>query len=199
LISLVGAIDARKSVVETIKALRAAKVAKSDRLVIAGSISPDQMAAISDAGVDLVEDGSLIVRNGFVSESDYAKYLTASDVVCLPYRGFSGLSAVLFEAVAAGRPVLAHRWDWSEAIIQRFQLGWTCDVAKTDEYAHVLGQSLLRSSDYRHGPAAGRLLAFNTPDNFAATWLQFVVERTVHKTQLQPKSWQWVVDGAEQS
>jgi glycosyltransferase involved in cell wall biosynthesis len=194
LLGLVGALDQRKAIPETIRAFRAAAERPDDRLVIAGALHRDHLDFISVEAGDLLSRDQLIVRDGFLSESEYVTYLTASDAICLPYRGFTGLSAVLFEAVAAGRPVVGHSWDWSEALIERFGLGWTCDVGDAVKYAACLRDVLSRCGSFVETPAIKRLMAFNSTGNFAASWLELVASRMGSQDALSRRSWNWVTE-----
>jgi glycosyltransferase involved in cell wall biosynthesis len=197
LLCLVGALDQRKAIPETIRAFRTAAERTDHRLVIAGSLHRDHVAFIFAEAGDLIRRDQLIVRDGFLSEPDYASYLTASDAVCLPYRGFTGLSAVLFEAIAAGRPVVAHSWDWSEALIKRFGLGWTCDVGDPLAYASCLRNVLSQCDTFVETPGIKRLMLFNSTENFAASWLELIASRIGVQEEVHRRSWNWVMETAE--
>jgi glycosyltransferase involved in cell wall biosynthesis len=196
LLCLVGALDQRKAIPETIRAFRSALERPDDRLVIAGSLHREHLDFISNEAGDLITRDQLIVRDGFLSEPDYATYLTASDAVCLPYLGFTGLSAVLFEAIAAGRPVVGHSWDWSEALIKRFGLGWTCDVGHPVAYASCLRDVLSRCGNFVETPGIQRLLVFNSTENFAASWLELIASRIGAQGAFPRRSWEWVMEAA---
>jgi glycosyltransferase involved in cell wall biosynthesis len=120
--------------------------------------------------------------------------LTALDVVCTPYPAFGGLSSTLLEGVAAGRPILANAYGWSQAIIKRFQLGWTCDVYDHDRFVEAIRTGLDRSTSYRESEATMRLLAFHAPPNFGNVWVQRIREHDSSQAASDIRSWSWVLE-----
>jgi glycosyltransferase involved in cell wall biosynthesis len=196
LVCVLGAIDERKAIRETVLAFRNAITGPLDRLLLAGVIDKRHLEFIQSEANDLIRSEQLIVRDGFVPDDQYFRYLSASNAVVLPYKGFTGLSAVLFEAIAAGRPVLAHRWDWSEELIRRFRLGWTCDVTDGPAYSDCLRAIFSGASVDMETPAIDRLIQFNTPQNFSASWLYLIAQQTARAGAGLPRTWEWVNQGS---
>lgn len=60
--------------------------------------------------LELVESGHASFTEGFVTESDFIEYLSAADVILLPYRKFRFSSGILVNAMNAGRPVLTSNY-----------------------------------------------------------------------------------------
>ena len=191
-IGLAASIDSRKAIGEFLAAFRDAAASRSDRVLLAGVIVPSQMQIIESSFRDLVERGQLILKAGFLDSTTFQRVLTALDVVCTPYPAFGGLSSTLLEGVAAGRPVLANAYGWSQAIIKRFQLGWTCDVHDHDGFVGAIRTALDNSAAYRESEATMRLLAFHAPPNFGNVWVQRIREHHSSNPASDSRSWSWV-------
>jgi glycosyltransferase involved in cell wall biosynthesis len=74
-------------------------------LLVAGKQDPDRRTA---AGIEeLVRQQRAVLINRYVSSAEEALSFVASDVVLLPYLHHFGISAVLTQAVAADKPVIA--------------------------------------------------------------------------------------------
>jgi glycosyltransferase involved in cell wall biosynthesis len=116
--------------------------------------------------------------------------MTALDVVCTPYPGFGGLSSTLLEGVAAGRPILAHGYGWTRAIVRRFNLGSTCDVLDHAAFTRAMRAALDHCDEYEETEAIRRLLTFHLPENFAESWVAGIrASRGLAAQPLHPWSW----------
>jgi glycosyltransferase involved in cell wall biosynthesis len=194
MIGIVGVIDYRKAVGELAAAFRAAALRPSDRLVLIGRIEERHRVTIARHFSDLTDQGRLLVLDRFLDMEDYASALTALDVVSIPYPGFDGLSSVLLEAVAAGRPVLATDRGWSRALVRRFQLGWTCDILDPPALTAAVQTAMHECESYEQSEPIARLLTFHSPENFAESWLTGVRETAGVGRSLSFRPWSWVVD-----
>ena len=193
-IGLAASIDSRKAIGEFLAAFRDAAASRSDRVLLAGVIVPSQMQTIESSFRDLVDRGQLILKAGFLDTTTFQQVLTALDVVCTPYPAFGGLSSTLLEGVAAGRPILANAYGWSRAVIDRFELGWTCNIHDHDRFVESIRTALELSASYRESEAARRLLAFHTPSNFGDLWVQRIRERKSAGASSESRSWPWVLE-----
>jgi glycosyltransferase involved in cell wall biosynthesis len=191
-IGLAASIDSRKAVSEFLAAFRAA-ARPNERLILAGGITETHLRKIEASFSDLLKDGRLIMLQGFLDPDVYQTVLSALDVVCTPYPRFAGLSATLLEGVAAGRPVLANAFGWSQAVIERFKLGWTCDVLDHAAFTRTVRQALDRAVEYQESEATKRLLAFHAPSNFAESWVQGIRER-LGRSNAAVCPWEWVAE-----
>jgi glycosyltransferase involved in cell wall biosynthesis len=196
-VGVAGMIDRRKAIDELLAAYRSV-AATNERLLIAGQIDPVHLPTIRNKYGDLVEKERLILVNRFLSQAEFRTALTAMDVVCTPYPHFAGLSEMLLQAVAAGRPVLANDYGWSRAMIKRFGLGWTCDVHAPESFARTLRAAFDQSADYKESEAVSRLVAFHSPENYAETWLQGIRERMGLPASSDIKPWSWVLEAVEE-
>ena len=197
-IGLAASIDKRKAIGELLAAFRDGAIAQSDRVLLAGRIEPSHRQTIESSFQDLLRSGRLILKEGFIDAIMFQRVLTALDVICTPYPAFGGLSSTLLEGVAAGRPVLANGFGWSRAIIERFQLGWTCDVSDHKGFARAIRTALEQSALYRESEATARLLAFHEPANFGEHWVQGIAETNNLGRRSSRRSWSWVLDALPQ-
>ena len=192
-IGLAGLLDSRKAIGEFLAAFRAASQTASERLLLAGRINESHVRTIRESNQDLVDDGRLILIKGFVSPETYQTVMTALDVVCTPYPGFGGLSSTLLEGVAAGRPILANGYGWSQAIIHRFGLGSTCDVLDHSAFTRAIRAALDKCDQYEETEAIRRLLTFHLPENYAESWVEGIKAiRGLDGQTAHP--WSWVVE-----
>jgi glycosyltransferase involved in cell wall biosynthesis len=192
---LAASMDSRKAIPEWLAAFR--EVSRhNERVLLAGWMNASNLRVIEESFADLTTTGKLIVRNGFMDHATYQTVLTALDVVCTPYPRFAGLSATLLEGVAAGRPVLANAYGWSGAIVERFNLGWTCNVLDHGEFSTTIRRALDEADLPRDSEARRRLMSFNSPANFAASWTQGVCEALGAETPF-VRSWEWVLEGGD--
>jgi len=189
-IGLAASIDSRKAVGEFLDGFR--EVARpDDRVLLAGYINDTHWKTINDRFADLIARGQLWLIRRFLTAAEYQAALCALDVVCTPYPRFAGLSSTLLEGVAAGRPILADNFGWSAAVVDRFQLGWTCDVLDHTQFAQAIRRALDTAGAYRRSEGARRLLAFHTVDNFSDHWMAGI-DRALGRPPRPVKTWEWV-------
>ena len=194
MIGIVGVIDYRKAVAELASAFRSAALSPSDRLVLIGRVDQRHHTTLARDFADLTAEGRLILLDRFLDIEDYAAALTALDVVSIPYPEFDGVSSVLLEAVAAGRPVLATDRGWSRALVRRFQLGWTCNILDPGALTATVRTAMAECDAYVQSDSIARLLRFHSPENFAESWLTGVREAMGAGPSPAFRPWSWVVD-----
>jgi glycosyltransferase involved in cell wall biosynthesis len=194
-IGLAASIDSRKAVYEFLTSFRKAS-RPNERLLLAGWIAPSHLQKLEESFSDLRAAGKVILIKGFLEPAVFQTVLTALDVVCTPYPQFAGLSSTLLEGVAAGRPILANDFGWSKVIIERFGVGWTCDVTNPDSFATTLRTALDHCDEYQESEATRRLLAFHAPENFAQSWVRGIRETLGHPP-VPLRSWDWVTETLE--
>lgn len=193
-IGLAASLDSRKALNQFIRAFRAATSSPNDRLLLAGWMNDTHLQTIEREHSDLLASGRLILKTGFLDQETYHAAITALDVVCTPYPGFGGLSSTLLEAVGAGRPVLANSYGWCKAIVERFNVGWTCDVLNHEAFTSMIRTALNRCGEYEETEAIRRLLVFHSPDNYVSTWLDGI-RQARGLDDAPPRTWEWVEAG----
>jgi glycosyltransferase involved in cell wall biosynthesis len=193
LIGIAGAIDYRKAVPELLAAFRRATGRSSDRLLLAGPIAREYRRLLDSDYKDLIDSDRIIALDRFLDSRENLAAFAAMDVVCTPHPGSVALSGVLLQGLAAGRPILSSNLGWCESIVKRFRTGWTCDVRNADELTSAMRTALDECESYRPSEATQRLLAFHTPENFAASFLDGLRQFANLPASPARRSWPWVV------
>ncbi len=189
-IGCIGTGDRRKAIPELLHAFRAAASGPRDRFLLAGRLEERYRALIAREFFDLVRAGRLIVIDRYLTTAEHAAGLCAVDVCAVVYYPKPGLSANLLEAACAGRPVVAGACGYTGMAVERFGLGWTCDVRNRDALAATIRTALAESVEYRAGAKVARLLAFHDPENYAGTVLGPLYERAGLPPP-QTRTWEW--------
>ena len=197
LLAMIGALDKRKAVLQTLAAFRAARLAPNDRLLLAGKLAPHYAEAVKREYGDLVGAGRLIVLDRFLTDIELRQCYAAADLNCSVYIDFYGLSSLMLKSIAADVPVIASNRGWGSATVNRFQVGDAVDPHDTPAYAALLPKALDRSASYVRTPAVERLLRFHSIDNFA----DGMVERYRHfcgaASTRSAVDWDWVMQAVE--
>ena len=146
--------------------------AKSDRLLLAGRITPPLLALLNNAYAGEVSRGEIVTINQFLSEEEMAWVISSADLVAVPYPRFARVSGILLRALAAGRPVLTDNCGWIGHVTKSFELGWTCDVKNADQFCDALSAALEDSADYTQSDGARLLRQYHLVENFQQHWLR---------------------------
>ena len=192
-LGLLGILDARKAIPELLEAFRAARLGRSDRLLLAGRMQPSLLALVRERHADLLREQRLVLIDRYLHEHELLSGYCALDVACITYRDFPGVASLLLKALAAGRPVIAHDFGWARAVVKRFGVGHTCRVRDPGAFAATLERGLNESGDYLETPAVQRLLEFHTVDNFAESILERIRARAGKPAAVPPRTWEWVL------
>lgn len=197
LLAMIGALDRRKAVLQTVEAFRRAALAPDDRLLLAGRLDPGYAAALQRDHADLIGAGRLVVFDRFLSELELRQCYAAADVNCSVYVDFLGLSSLMLKSVAADVPVVVGQRGWGAAIVKRFGLGHCADPYDADAFAATLTEALAARASYRRTEAIKRLLRFHTIDNFAGGMTERCA-KLAGSVIVQPAlDWAWVMEGVE--
>ncbi|WP_145281181.1 glycosyltransferase [Pirellulimonas nuda] len=165
---VVGLIDERKGCHRALEALRLADLPSDARLLLAGSHSPQIRELLATRYKPLVDAGRVVSRDGFLPLAELHAALAALDLSLVTHQNHIGISSIALRSAAAGRPVLGANTGWIEAIVPRFDLGWTCDVTDPANLAQAIEAALPKAATWRLGPAGAKLLAFHDVANFRA-------------------------------
>ena len=187
-------LDRRKAIDELLAAFRAGRNRPNDRLLLAGRLDRYFDELIQREYSDLVKSGQLILIQRFIEPGEVSAVLGALDVVCIPYPKSHTLSSALLNGVAAGRPVLANDFGWTRYMVNRFKLGWTCNIFDPTSFARSVGQALDESENYEQNEATRRLLAFHNLENFSDALLANLRANMGRPSDRTPITWDWVVE-----
>lgn len=132
-ILLYGSLSRRKGVEQL---LRAVQNLDSPGVValVAGKPDDDVVALLSSPWCRVMQDsGQLLIRAGFQDDESEARVFAAADLVWLGYIGGAyGSSGVLYQAGAAGLPVISMSHGLVGWTVRQYELGISLDVSDTD-------------------------------------------------------------------
>lgn len=196
-LGLLGSLDKRKAVPELLGAFRVAALGHTDRLLLAGRLTPQFRELIAAEYGDLLRSGRIVLIDRFLTEAEVTQGYSALDLVLATYTNFPGLASLMLKGVAAGRPVVANDFGWPRALIKRFGLGSVCDINDRNGFAYTLSHALDASADYAELEGTKRLLAFHETSNFVETMLDNVRCITGKPARHPLKTWDWVLEAVD--
>jgi len=126
-VGMFGVLGEEKGVDRVVEAFLRRPRTGQDVLLLMGKLRPTLRAKLSAWGVKEGSRPDLIVIDRFVSDSELAVGLSASDVVAVPYIGHMGSTSFLIRAIGSGRPVLGCNAGWIGHVTRKYGLGRTCD------------------------------------------------------------------------
>jgi len=194
-LGMIGGLDARKSVPATLAAFRAARLPLTDRFLLAGKMTPEYAKLVREEYADLIGNGTLVVLDRFLSDSELAQGFAALDVHCSVYHHFAGLSSLMLKSIAAGVPVVvADHPGWARATVRRFDIGHVADHRSVDAFGRVLATALEAKTDEPPSEAVRRLLRFHSVANFTGGLVEraSLAAGAPRPTAVLP--WSWVVE-----
>lgn len=198
-IGCVGYMDRRKGIDRLIRAFLAARLGRTDRLLLAGRQESAIRELLADEAADAVRDGRIITLERYISDEELRLSVAAMDVVCTPYppdAGHSGSSSIAIHAAGQERPVLGSAFGWIGDTIQRFGLGWVADVTDTVAFARAISASFDAADEYRITEGGRRFAEFHRPENFAACFTRRLRERLGLPAHTGLRTWDWVLEAA---
>lgn len=144
-----GALTGRKGVPQLLEAIAQLSTADAQQLCLLlvgeSNIADNldrQMAAITQRlPVQFVR------RYEFVPETDVSAYFQLADLVMAPYQQHVGMSGILLQAAAAGKPVLSSDYGLMGELVHRYQLGLAVDSTQPAAIAQGLHACLTQPLD----------------------------------------------------
>jgi glycosyltransferase involved in cell wall biosynthesis len=152
-----GSIARRKGILEFLRALLQLVSEQDDFfsdqvvVVIAGRIASD----IRESVLSLVtrirrasSEETVFVFDRFLTDEEFVSFISASDIVCMPYIEFIGMSGILVQAAALGKPVLAPEFGLIGELVRRYKLGILCRPTDHENLIAALSESLERAQTF---------------------------------------------------
>lgn len=165
-----GALSARKGVVELVEGLAHPDCPKNAVLLLAGrqdEFSKDYLS--QEKAQSLRAEGRLFELNKFLDEAEESASFFSADAVWLGYRNWYGMSGVLVQGAAAGKPLIAMDQGLVAWLVEHHDLGLTVSIASPAEVAKGVKTLIDRPEDRQRFSANGlRMAAHHTPENFGA-------------------------------
>lgn len=163
-----GSLTDRKGLEHLLQAV--SRLGCADVVVLAAGKPDESMQAFLDSAVahEMARSGQLIVRAAFLDSAGEAQVFSAADAVWLGYVGGAyGSSGVLYQAGAAGLPVIAMEEGLIGWMTRNYQLGVTVDPT---DHQRVAEEILSLKNDTvarrRSGENGRRLAALHTGPSF---------------------------------
>jgi hypothetical protein len=123
-------------------------------VLLAGEQSPEiALFLASKASLSLQRKNRLIIINKYISDSEEAELLAASDCMWVGYRKFYVMSGILILACTHGIPCLVSECGVAGYLMKKHQFGLTVDP---DNQATILAALQELSNDTRAIEAKGR-------------------------------------------
>lgn len=169
-VGCVGGLDVRKGVDLLVRAFCAREPRSDVKLLLAGKMSPEIKALVSNVQVVGHHADSIITLDRYLSNEEMDAALQALDLVCTPYPRHIGSASFVIRAAAVGRPVLGSNFGWLGYVIPQFGLGACCPVEDTLAFAAELDKARLTATSYAPGERAKQFREFHTVQNFEAAW-----------------------------
>jgi glycosyltransferase involved in cell wall biosynthesis len=191
-VGFVGAMDMHKAIPELVAAWKAANLNSSDRLLLAGKLYAPYRQLIEQDYADLLAQNRIILLDRFLSADELAAGYSALDVVAILYYRRPNLSANLLKAIATKRPAIVDNYGYTRMMVERFKVGWACDITNCAELASTLATALEKSANYTPDAATERLMQFHHPSNFSNTILQNLAGLLPSDDTRESKTWEWV-------
>jgi hypothetical protein len=140
-------------------------LAREGAVVLMGVMGDDVLECVRGLGPDR---SRVVIINRFLTADEMQLGVTALDLVCLPYLGFDGPSGIALYAAAIGRPLLTSRTAWFDAMVSKFQLGWTADLSDADKIATALETRRHEWTTFEPSDRGRKLAGFCRWENYAA-------------------------------
>lgn len=165
---LYGTVSRRKGLQQVIDVL-ASESGLDSILLVAGHVTKDAEATLRCAAAErLAKRGRLVMSPGFHDTEREYRAFVASDAVWLGYvDGFYGSSGVLYQAGAAGLPVITTRTGLMGWINDRYELGMAVSPTETRDVAAAIARLEGDDALRQHlGCNGKRLSRRHTPEAF---------------------------------
>jgi glycosyltransferase involved in cell wall biosynthesis len=149
-----GALSERKGICSLVEAADNPRCPQDVCVLLAGEQSPEiALFLASKASLSLQRKNRLIIINKYISDSEEAELLAASDCMWVGYRKFYVMSGILILACTHGIPCLVSECGVAGYLMKKHQFGLTVDP---DNQATILAALQELSNDTRAIEAKGR-------------------------------------------
>jgi glycosyltransferase involved in cell wall biosynthesis len=144
---LFGALGGRKGIYKLLDAvaLLPDELCQQLCLLLVGGTNAIEQAQI-EAQVKTISQHKpvqIIQRYQFIPEAEVTAYFQLADLVLAPYQKHAGMSGILLQAAAAGKPVFSSNYGLMGEMVRRYQLGLTVDSSLPEAISQGLTRCLL--------------------------------------------------------
>lgn len=179
---LFGALDSRKGVHQVLEALQLLQpeLCQATCLLLVGQIKSTEREAI-ELKISYLQTHypvQIIYHNEYVPEQEVQAYFNLAHGILATYQQHVGMSGILLQAAAAGKPVLSSDYGLMGEMVRHHQLGVAIDSTKPAEIAIGLAQLLLEKSTVLCNPLMmQRFAEQNSAERFAEIIFQNLLEK----------------------
>jgi glycosyltransferase involved in cell wall biosynthesis len=179
LIACPGLVDDRKGVDLLLESFAQGRIYESARLVLAGVHSDTIRLLLKTRYASLVESGSILTVDRFLTEEEFRSLFWMSQLICLPYPNHVGVSSIYLRAAALGKQILTSDRGWFEWAVPHYGIGTSVNVMDTSRFADAIHDELKASHrDRLNAIERGALvLADNSEVSVKASWMHSVRSR----------------------
>lgn len=192
-VGFIGMMDSRKAIPALVAAFRDATSARTDRLLLAGSILPEYKQLIESEFAELLELERVIILDRYLTADEMTVGFCALDIVSTVYERTACLSTNFLKAIAARRPVIADSFGYTGMIVKNFDVGWSCNVLDHEALVATLRRGLEESESYHVNERTERLIQFHHPENFIDIGLMDLRNMISPGCVTHSKTWEWVL------
>lgn len=108
-------------------------------LVLAGPHDEAAKRVLKDPDfASLIAAGRVLSFDRYLNDEEMYTFAAAPDVLAVGTHMHRGRSSVIIWAAANGRPVVTTNTGTIGWVVEREQLGWTCDVTNAEQFAETL-------------------------------------------------------------
>lgn len=172
IVGSIGVMDTRKGIDLLIDAFLRVRRPGTDYLLLGGKLNRDIQQHLQDN-----TDDSVLTADRYLSEREFDDALSALDLVVAGYPRFYGPASLCIRAAGAGKPVLATNTGWMANVVERFDLGMTCDVTDPGAYDDALRQMINRCQAFEPSTESVRFARYFQTANLNAHWTALLRER----------------------
>jgi hypothetical protein len=176
-VGCVGVLNRHAGADMLLAGFRAARLAGTDRLLLAGPMDDTMRKLVNRENGDLVRAGRIVTIDRHLSVGDVMRAVMACDLMCVPRPFHIGSSSFVIRSAAARRPILVSRFGWRGWAVSKFGLGWASDISDAAALSTALESAMERTADWRLTPIGERFVRYHLADNFQAHWTARLRER----------------------
>lgn len=155
----ISSLEKRKGVYDLIVAFAGSNVRKTHNLILIGEDRSKEKTYLKLL-LETIKNLNIADHVIFVGpQQDVRPYMKASTIITL-VSYWEGLSRVLIEALAMGKPILASRNGGNKEVVQNGVNGLLVDAGNTDDISHAIDQ-IITTSNLEEMGKKSRLLALS--------------------------------------
>ncbi len=172
-----GGANLRKGADLMLNAFANSPLQTEDRLLLMGRIEEPIRTMLQEKYASLVSRGRIVLFDRFVSQAELELGLSAVDVICVPYPLQFGSSGFVVRAASVHKHLLTANHGWIGNMVNRFELGSTCDVRDPLAFSRAISTSLEAAEHFCVSTKSEEFTSYHTLANTQSHWTKRLRER----------------------